>query len=96
MRVHEGGDIFTSCIQFPPSMFSHHPPYPYRPQKSKEDKAKADGGFAERAASAGVFSDARVLTAMDLYAAAFSDRAESEKTRAMKKEVRMGERLGVD
>ena len=40
-----------------------------------------------RAASAGTFSDARVLTAMDVYAAAFSDRAESEKTRNMKREV---------
>jgi len=56
-------------------------------KKTKEDKAKADAGFAERAASAGPFSDARVLAAMDLYAAAFSDRAESNKTKAMKKEV---------
>lgn len=55
--------------------------------KTNDDKTKADGGFADRAASAGPFSDARVLTAMDLYAAAFSDHAESEKTRNMKREV---------
>lgn len=53
----------------------------------RTDKQSADGGFAERAASAGAFSDERVLTAMDLYAAAFSDRSETAKTKDMKAEV---------
>lgn len=57
------------------------------PPRSKEDKKKADGGIAERAAKAGGFSDARVLAACDLYAAAFSDNSVSPKTKAMKAEV---------
>ena len=55
--------------------------------KTSADKQAADGGFASRAASAGAFSDERVLTAMDLYAAAFSDRKETAKTKDMKAEV---------
>jgi len=57
------------------------------PKRTKEDKAKPDGGIAERAAKAGGFSDARVLTACDLFAAGFSDNSISAKTKAMKAEV---------
>ena len=57
------------------------------PKKTKDDRAKADGGVSERAAKAGGFSDSRVLVACDLYAAAFSDNSISEKTKKMKKEV---------
>ena len=57
------------------------------PKRTKEDKAKADGGIAERAAKAGGFSDARVLTACDLYAATFSDNTISAKTTSMKAQV---------
>jgi hypothetical protein len=57
------------------------------PKKSKSDRSKIDGGIAERAALAGEFSDARVLTALDLLAAQFSDNSVSSKTKAMKKEV---------
>jgi hypothetical protein len=57
------------------------------PKKQKEDRAKADGGISERAAQAGQFSDARVIVAMDLFAAQFSDNSISPKTKAMKKEV---------
>jgi len=57
------------------------------PKKSKEDRSKIDGGIAERAAMAGQFSDSRVLVALDLLAAQFSDNSISPKTKAMKKEV---------
>lgn len=57
------------------------------PKKTKADRAKADGGIAERAALAGGFSDARVLVAADLYAAAFSDNSVSAKTKNMQEKV---------
>uniref|UniRef100_A0A7S4N8B5 Uncharacterized protein n=1 Tax=Odontella aurita TaxID=265563 RepID=A0A7S4N8B5_9STRA len=57
------------------------------PPRSKEDKSKPDGGIAERAAKAGGFSDARVLSACDLFAAGFSDSSVSPRTKAMKAEV---------
>lgn len=57
------------------------------PKKSKADRSKIDGGVSERAAQAGRFSDARVLTAADLYAGAFSDNSISPKTKAMRKSV---------
>jgi len=57
------------------------------PKKTKADRAKIDGGIQERAAQAGKFSDARVLTALDLLAAQFSDNSISPKTKAMKKDV---------
>lgn len=57
------------------------------PKRSKADLSKADGGTSERAAQAGGFSDARVLVACDLFAAAFSDNSVSAKTKAMKAEV---------
>lgn len=57
------------------------------PKKTKADRAKIDGGVAERAALAGGFSDARVLVAADLYAAAFSDNSISPKTKLMKEKV---------
>jgi hypothetical protein len=57
------------------------------PKKTKEDRAKVDGGVAERAAQAGQFSDSRVVVAMDLLASQFSDNSISPKTKAMKKEV---------
>jgi len=57
------------------------------PQKSKEDRSKINGGIAERAAMAGQFSDSRVLVALDLLAAQFSDNSISPKTKAMKLEV---------
>eukprot|EP00529_Nitzschia_sp_RCC80_P028600 CAMPEP_0113452744 /NCGR_PEP_ID=MMETSP0014_2-20120614/7002_1 /TAXON_ID=2857 /ORGANISM="Nitzschia sp." /LENGTH=271 /DNA_ID=CAMNT_0000344121 /DNA_START=150 /DNA_END=965 /DNA_ORIENTATION=+ /assembly_acc=CAM_ASM_000159 len=57
------------------------------PKKSKSDRSKQDGGFSERAAQAGQFSDSRVIAAMDLYAATFSDNSVSPKTKAMQKEV---------
>ena len=57
------------------------------PKKSKEDRAKPDGGATERAAQAGGFSDARVLVAADLFAATFSDNSVSAKTKKMKEEV---------
>lgn len=57
------------------------------PKKSKEDRAKPDGGTSERAAQAGGFSDARVLVAADLFAATFSDNSVSPKTKTMKTEV---------
>ncbi len=46
-----------------------------------------DGGISERASQAGQFSDSRVIVAMDLFAAQFSDNSISPKTKAMKKEV---------
>jgi hypothetical protein len=57
------------------------------PKKTKEDRAKQDGGAPERAAKAGGFSDARVLVAADLFAATFSDNSVSDKTKKMKAEV---------
>ena len=57
------------------------------PKKTKEDRAKADGGISERAAQAGGFSDARVLVAADLFASTFSDNSVSVKTKKMKDEV---------
>jgi len=50
-------------------------------------RALADGGVAARAAQAGDFSDAKVLTAMDLLASQFSDNSISPKTKAMRAEV---------
>ena len=57
------------------------------PKKSKEDRALKDGGIAKRAALAGGFSNARVLSAMELYAGTFSDSSISQKTKTMKAEV---------
>jgi hypothetical protein len=59
------------------------------PNKSKDDRAKPDGGTTERASQAGGFSDARVLVAADLFAATFSDSSITEKTKKMKTEVEM-------
>lgn len=56
-------------------------------KKSKEDRTLQDGGIAKRAAQAGGFSDSRVLSAMDLFAATFSDSSISPKTKAMQVEV---------
>lgn len=57
------------------------------PKRSKEDKSKIDGGVSERASKAGGFSAARVLTAAELWAAAFSDNSISNKTKKMKDQV---------
>eukprot|EP00591_Stephanopyxis_turris_P005748 CAMPEP_0195512154 /NCGR_PEP_ID=MMETSP0794_2-20130614/4212_1 /TAXON_ID=515487 /ORGANISM="Stephanopyxis turris, Strain CCMP 815" /LENGTH=227 /DNA_ID=CAMNT_0040639877 /DNA_START=196 /DNA_END=879 /DNA_ORIENTATION=+ len=57
------------------------------PKKTKADRVKPDGGVSERAAQAGGFSDARVITACELYAATFSDNSVSEKTKKMKVET---------
>jgi len=57
------------------------------PKKTKADNVKIDGGIQERAAQAGKFSDARVLVALDLLAAQFSDNSISAKTKSMKKDV---------
>ena len=57
------------------------------PKRSKEDKAKVDGGIAERAAQAGGFSNARVITATELWAASFSDNSVSPKTKKMKEQT---------
>jgi len=57
------------------------------PKKTKADRAKVDGGVAERAALAGGFSDARVLVAADLFASSFSDNSISPKTKAMHEQV---------
>ena len=57
------------------------------PKRSKEDKAKVDGGISERANQAGQFSDSRVVVAADLFASAFSDNSISPKTKKMKAEV---------
>ncbi len=57
------------------------------PKRTKEDKAKADGGFTDRVAQAGGFSDARVLVAADLFAASFSDNSISSKTKNMQAQV---------
>jgi hypothetical protein len=56
-------------------------------KRTADDKKKADGGIAERAAQAGRFSDARVLAACGLFAAGFSDNSFSAKTKKMKGEV---------
>jgi hypothetical protein len=57
------------------------------PSRTKEDKAKIDGGISERAAQAGEFSDSRVIVACDLFASAFSDNSVSPKTKKMKEQV---------
>jgi hypothetical protein len=57
------------------------------PDRKKEDLRKPDAGVAERARQAGAFSDARVLTAADLYAGAFSDNSISPKTKKMKASI---------
>ena len=57
------------------------------PKKTREDLALQDGGIAKRAALAGGFSNSRVLVAMDLFAATFSDSSITPKTKAMKAEV---------
>jgi hypothetical protein len=56
-------------------------------KRTKEDRYKADGGFVERAARAGKFSNSRVLVACELFATNFSDNSISPKTKARKKEV---------
>lgn len=56
-------------------------------QKDRSDRAKVDGGVAERAAKAGGFSDARVLVACDLFAGSFSDNSISVKTKTMQAKV---------
>mmetsp|Transcript_7195 Transcript_7195/g.13239 ORF Transcript_7195/g.13239 Transcript_7195/m.13239 type:complete len:258 (-) Transcript_7195:168-941(-) len=53
------------------------------PKKTKEDRSKRDGGVSDRAKLAGQFSNARVTTACDLFAAAFSDNSISPKTKKM-------------
>ncbi len=57
------------------------------PPKSKEDRSKPDGGVADRLAQAGQFSEARVIAACDLFAAAFSDNSLSSKTKKMRAQV---------
>jgi len=57
------------------------------PKKTKADRSKIDGGVSERAAQAGGFSDARVLTALELWAASFSESSISTKTKQMKAQV---------
>jgi len=57
------------------------------PGKSSKDRTKADGGVSERAALAGGFSNARVLTAADLWASSFSDNSLTTKTKQMKAQV---------
>jgi hypothetical protein len=57
------------------------------PDRTKEDLSKPDAGVAERARQAGGFSDARVLTAADLFASAFSDNSITPKTKKMKAAV---------
>jgi hypothetical protein len=57
------------------------------PGRSKEDLVKSDSGVAARARQAGQFSDARVLVAADLFAAAFSESSISPKTRKMQAAV---------
>ncbi|GKY93182.1 hypothetical protein MPSEU_000286100 [Mayamaea pseudoterrestris] len=54
------------------------------PERTKEDLMKSDAGVAARARQAGGFSDARVLTAADLYAGSFSDNSITPKTKKMK------------
>ena len=89
-RINEGGNFYKSTLYQAISKgdwkgvktATAEPP-----KKSKEDRVLADGGAAKRAALAGGFSDSRVLTAMDLFAATFSDNSISSKTKAMKAEV---------
>ncbi len=57
------------------------------PQRTKADKAKADGGASERAAQAGGFSNARVISAAELWASSFSDNSISTKTKKMKEQT---------
>jgi hypothetical protein len=57
------------------------------PSRQKDDLKKPDSGVADRARLAGQFSDARVLTAADLYAAAFSESSISPKTKKMQAAV---------
>eukprot|EP00551_Chaetoceros_affinis_P002407 CAMPEP_0203644660 /NCGR_PEP_ID=MMETSP0088-20131115/10045_1 /ASSEMBLY_ACC=CAM_ASM_001087 /TAXON_ID=426623 /ORGANISM="Chaetoceros affinis, Strain CCMP159" /LENGTH=253 /DNA_ID=CAMNT_0050501241 /DNA_START=1 /DNA_END=762 /DNA_ORIENTATION=- len=57
------------------------------PPRTKADKAKADGGISERAAQAGGFSNARVISAAELWAASFSDNSISAKTKKMKEQT---------
>jgi hypothetical protein len=57
------------------------------PDRTKADLNKPDAGVAARARQAGGFSDARVLTAADLYAGAFSDNSISPKTKKMKASI---------
>lgn len=53
------------------------------PKKTKQDRTKSDGGVSDRAKQAGQFSNARVTSACDLFAAAFSDNSISAKTKKM-------------
>ena len=57
------------------------------PKKTKADRSKPDGGASDRAKLAGQFSNARVTTACDLFAAAFSDNSISVKTKKMTEEA---------
>lgn len=57
------------------------------PKREKSDLLKPDAGVAERARLAGGFSNARVLVAADLFAAAFSESSVSKKTRTMQAAV---------
>jgi len=57
------------------------------PERTKGDLNKSDAGVAERARRAGGFSDARVLVAADLLAAAFSDNSLASKTKRMQAAV---------
>jgi hypothetical protein len=57
------------------------------PSRQQIDLQKPDSGVAERARQAGGFSDARVLTAADLLAAAFSDNSITTKTKKMQASV---------
>lgn len=57
------------------------------PKRSKADKSKVDGGISERAAQAGGFSNSRVVTAADLWAASFSDSSISPKTKKLKEQT---------
>jgi len=54
------------------------------PKRRKSDASKIDGGISERAALAGGFSNARVVSALDLWASSFSDNAISAKTKKMR------------
>ena len=57
------------------------------PSRTKADLVKPDSGVAARARQAGQFSDARVLVAADLWAAAFSESSISAKTKKMQAAV---------
>jgi len=54
------------------------------PERKREDLVKPDAGVAARARQAGQLSEARVVVAADLFAAAFSDNSISAKTKKMK------------